>query len=402
MAATEPLLAILSSSLSERVHVPLILERLKSEKVVPALVGALQRETDPEVRWSIRWALQRLPKSAGAAGAVLAAIRAGSLSVDGLIGHFLAMASPKSVEVADLLLRALQSEKTLDREKLAEAVGCLRIAHKRACEGLKQAALTDRHGQVRAEAAKALVCAKFPVRIMLAHAKQIAEHGDDEAVGGLLELLDHGNTPNMPGLARSLLPILENPSYWRRQKVLSALNRMKPRNRDVERAILRRIDDEHTSVRREAARYPFQCLSADEVVPPLVRALRDENARIYAWWNLSGGPGRRSPSRAPLEVLLPVAEQLLRSPGDIVVNDVCGWMKGQGQVAVAILPRLLQVMDDPSPKSRFAKIEALLSLDPLQAPAALKALEPLLTHELDAVRDEASKVRQRILDTESG
>src|SRR5262249_48543342 len=183
---------------------------------------------------------------------------------------------------------------------------------------------------------------------------------------------------------------------------LSALNRMKPRNRDVERAILRRIDDEHTSVRREAARYPFQCLSADEVVPPLVRALRDENARIYAWWNLSGGPGRRSPSRAPLEVLLPVAEQLPRRPGDMFVNDVCGWMKGQGQAAVAILPRLLQVMDDPSPKSRFAKIEALLSLDALQAPAALKALEPLLTHELDAVRDEASKVRQRILDTESG
>jgi HEAT repeat protein len=402
-AALDPLLTLLKSDAPERRHVPAILERMRSEKVVPALVDALRRETDPDLRWSIHWALQRVPKSASAAAAVLAAVRSDELSVDGIIGQFLALACPKSIDVLDVLLPHLQSSGTRDRQKLAEAVGYLKAAPQRVCDGLVQTALTDPDGPVRAAAAKALVCAKqIPAKIMLPGARLIAERGDDEALRGLLELLDHGNTPVLRGLARSLLPTLERPNYWLREKAVSALARMEPKDADVERAVLRRLDDEQTTVRREAAKYPFERLPADEVCPPLVRALRDENAEIWAWWNLRGGPGQRAAPRAPLEVLLPAAEQLLRSPGNLTVNDVCGWLKTQGPAVAAAVPRLLQVIDDPSPKSRFAKIEALLSIAPSQTAAALKALEPLLSHELDAVREAATEMRRRILDTEKG
>jgi hypothetical protein len=36
-------------------------------------------------------------------------------------------------------------------------------------------------------------------------------------------------------------------------------------------------------------------------------------------------------------------------------------------------------------------------VDPAQKPAALRALEPLLAHELDAVRTHAAKMREEIL-----
>jgi HEAT repeat protein len=145
-------------------------------------------------------------------------------------------------------------------------------------------------------------------------------------------------------------------------------------------------------VRREAAQYPFKRLPVEEVCPPLLRALRDESAKVYAWWSLK--------DRASFDVLLTAAGELLRSPGDLTVNDVCAWLKKQGPAAAAVVPRLLTVLDDPSPKSRFAKIDALLAVGPSQTPAALRALEPLLSHELDAVRAEAAKVRGRILDLE--
>jgi hypothetical protein len=104
--------------------------------------------------------------------------------------------------------------------------------------------------------------------------------------------------------------------------------------------------------------------------------------------------------RASSDVLLRAAGELLHSPGDMTVNDVCGWLTEQGPAAVAIMPRLLTVLDDPSPRSRFAKIEALLALDPSQTLVALRALEPLLTHELDAVRAQAAKVRRLLLDSD--
>jgi hypothetical protein len=130
------------------------------------------------------------------------------------------------------------------------------------------------------------------------------------------------------------------------------------------------------------------------VCPPLLRALRDENTGILAWWSLK--------ERAPVDVLLAAAEELLRGSRDTPVNDVCTWLKTQGPAARALVPSLLAVLDDPSPGTRFAKIEALLALDPSQASAALRALEPLLSHELDAVRAEAAKVRDRILGSAKG
>lgn len=138
----------------------------------------------------------------------------------------------------------------------------------------------------------------------------------------------------------------------------------------------------------QQTRYPFRRPPAEEVCPPLQRALRDEHVEIWAWWNLKG--------RDSLDILLPAAGELLRSPGDMTVNDVCGWLTKHGPAAAAIVPRILAVLDDPSPRSRFAKIEALLALDPSQTPAALGALEPLLRHELNAVRAEAAKVRGKI------
>jgi HEAT repeat protein len=395
--ALEPLIAILNSDDASRHCVPGRLARIPSDRVLPALLEALARETDPEVRRSIGWALQRLPKPARVAAAMLAARREGTLSVDGAVGQPLVLMAgklpgDKRQEVAAVVLEALRSPSTPppDRAKLAEAAAGLTVAPEEVADTLVQTALADPDGQVRFAAAKALACAKVPVKVLLSRAKQVAERGDDDALGGLLEMLEYGNTPRMPGLARSLLPALEHPNYWRRQKAVSALARMQAKDPEVERAVLRRLDDEQTTVRREAAKYPFKRLPPGEVCPPLLRALGDENAEIWAWWNLK--------DRAPLDVLLPAAAGLLRSPGNLTVNEICGWLTKLGPAAAAVVPQLLAVLDDPSPKSRFVKIEALLALDPSQTPAALRALEPLLTHELDAVRSHAAAVRRTILD----
>jgi hypothetical protein len=51
----------------------------------------------------------------------------------------------------------------------------------------------------------------------------------------------------------------------------------------------------------------------------------------------------------------------------------------------------------PAKNGETPHIKALPAVDPSQKPAALPALEPLLTHELDAGRAHAAKVRQMIL-----
>jgi hypothetical protein len=201
----------------------------------------------------------------------------------------------------------------------------------------------------------------------------------------------------MPGLARSLLPCLDHPNYWRRKKTVAALIRMAARNAEVERAVLRKLDDEHACVRDEATKYLFKCLPAEEVVPRLLKALREATPSIYAWWNLKGlGPHGGYKARAATEELLPIAGQLLGSQTGLFVTDICDWLKEQGPAAAAIVPHLLTLLDDPSPRARFAKIEALLAVDPTQTSAALRALEPLRTHELDAVRQQAAKMRDQI------
>jgi hypothetical protein len=127
------------------------------------------------------------------------------------------------------------------------------------------------------------------------------------------------------------------------------------------------------------------------VIPVLLRTLHDEHAQLYAWWNLE--------RFAPLDVLLKVAAELLTSRAYLTAEVVCTWLTKQGSAAKPIVSRLLETIDEPSPKLRFAKIEALLAVDPSKAPAALRALEPLFEHELDGVRAEAAKVKQKILDS---
>ena len=130
----------------------------------------------------------------------------------------------------------------------------------------------------------------------------------------------------------------------------------------------------------------------------MLKALRAATPSIYAWWNLKGlGQHSEYKARASVDVLLLIAEQLLCSQTGLFLNDICIWLKQQGPAAMAIVPRLLTLLDDPSPKSRFAKIDALLAVDPSEIPAALRALEPMLTHELDAVRAHAAKMREKIL-----
>jgi HEAT repeat protein len=424
--ALEQLVAILNSDDPNRQYVPGRLARVPSDRALPVLVEVLARETDAEARRAISWALQKVPGPDRVVSAILAAHREGKLTVDGAVGQALVLTARRLLpepsfgeeddlldedlggqalrgserpvsdaqlqEVAVVVLGALRSSRSepADREKLAEAAGWLPVAPEQVADALLETALADPNGPVRSAAANALACMKAPVEVILPRAKQIAERGDDHALSGLLKLLDHGNTPKMPGLARSLLRALEHPNHWRRQKAVSALVRMDAGDREVERAVVRRLDDEHTTVRREAARYSFRRLPAEEVCPALLRALRDESAEIWAWWSLK--------ERAPLDVLLPAAGELLRSPGELTVNDVCGWLAQQGPAAAAIVPRLLEVLDDPSPRSRFAGIEALLAVAPSQTSAALEALGPLLSHELDAVRAEATRVRGRILE----
>lgn len=101
-------------------------------------------------------------------------------------------------------------------------------------------------------------------------------------------------------------------------------------------------------------------------------------------------------ARAPREVLLAVAGELLGSQTGLFATDVCDWLKEQGLAASGLSSRLVAPLDDSSPKTRFDKIEALLAVDPSQTAAALRVLEPLLTHELDAVREHAAKVRDAI------
>ena len=168
---------------------------------------------------------------------------------------------------------------------------------------------------------------------------------------------------------------------------------------EVERAVLRKLDDEHPAVRSEATKYGFRRIPAGEVVPRLLKALREASPSIYAWWNLKGlGPHGGYKVCASADVLLPIAEHLLCSQTGLFVTNICDWLKEQGPAAAAIVPRLLTLLDDPSPKARFAKIEALLAVDPSQTASALRALEPMLTHELDAVRAHAAKMREKILD----
>jgi HEAT repeat protein len=403
--AVDQLIALLNSDDPGRQYVPGRLARVPSDRVLPAFLDSLSRETDPDVRRAIGWALQKLPDPARVVEAMLQAVRGGKLTVDGAVGQPLVLIArelpgEKLQEVAAVVLEALQSPRTTsaDREKLAEAAGWLTVEAEQVADALMQMALTDPDGRVRARAAKALACSKLPVDVLLPRAIQVAERGDDAALDGFLELLDHGNTPEMPGLARSLLPSLDHPNYWRRQKTVSALARMAADDAEVERAVLRKLDDEHTTVRYEATKYGFWCLPAEEVIPRLLEALREATPSIYAWWNLKG-LGRHSgyKARASTDELLPIAEHLLCSQTGLFASDICDWLKAQGPAAVAIVPRLLTLLDDPSPKSRFAKIEALLAVDSSQTPAALRALEPLLTHELDAVRDHAAKVREKIL-----
>ena len=89
----------------------------------------------------------------------------------------------------------------------------------------------------------------------------------------------------------------------------------------------------------------------------------------------------------------------MRASGNAALSKAARDAAGDGVLradAAAIVPRLVTLLDDPSPNSRFAKIEALLAVDPSQTPAVLRALEPMLTHELDAVRAQAAKLREKL------
>jgi HEAT repeat protein len=404
--AAERLIALLNSDDPCRRYVPDRLARIRSGRILPVFLDSLSRETDPDVRRAIGWALQKLPDPAGVVEATLKAVRGGKLALDGAVGQALVLIArelpgEKLREVAAVVLEALQSPHPTpaDREELAEAAGWLTVEADRVADALTRMALTDPDERVRAGAANALACSKVPVDVLLPRAIRVAERGDDAALDGLLKLLDHGNTPEMPGLARSLLPSLDHPNHWRRQKTVSALARMAANDAEVERAVLRKLDDEHPAVRSEATKYGFRRIPAGEVVPRLLKALREASPSIYAWWNLKGlGPHGGYKVCASADVLLPIAEHLLCSQTGLFVTNICDWLKEQGPAAAAIVPRLLTLLDDPSPKARFAKIEALLAVDPSQTASALRALEPMLTHELDAVRAHAAKMREKILD----
>jgi HEAT repeat protein len=402
--AVDLLLAMLNSDDPGRQHVPGRLARVPSGRILPAFLEALSRETDPDVRRAIGWGLQKLPHPVKVVDAMLRAVREGKLAVDGPVGQPLVLIARELptellLEVASVVLGALRSPRTTatDREQLAEAAGWLTVEPEQVADALMQMALADPDARVRAGAANALACSKVPVEVLLPRAIQVAERGDDAALDGLLKLLDHGNTPEMPGLARSLLPSLDHPSYWRRQKTVSALARMAADDTEVERAVLRKLDDEHATVRYEATKYGFKRLPNEEIVPPLLKALRERTPSIYAWWSLRGFGWRGgAKARASTAVLLPIAEHLIGSETGLFLTDICDWLKEQGPAAAAISPYLVKLLDDPSPKSRFAKIEALLALDPSQSAAALQALDPMLTHELDAVRVHAAKMRDKI------
>ncbi|MFO0877933.1 MAG: HEAT repeat domain-containing protein [Gemmataceae bacterium] len=402
--ALAPLLALLNSNDPHRGNAASRLARIASERVLPAFLEALSRETDPEVRQAIGWGLQKLPQQAKVVDALVQAVQQDKLMVDGPVGQALVLMAQKlpkerMVEVAPLVLDALRSPRTkmADRKKLAEVAGWLTVQPEQVADTLVQIALTDPAAELRSAAANALVCSAVPVEILLPRAIQIAQHGDDAAQDGLLMSLDLGNSKTMPGLAQALLPSLDHPSYWRRKKTLSALIRMAADDIEVERAVLRKLSDEHPTVQDEAVKYEFKRLPNEEVVPELVKTLTEGTPSLYAWWNLRGfGRRDRASARASLDVLLPIAGRLLASESGLFITDICDWLKKQGQAAGAIAPHLASTLDDPSPKSRFARIEALLAVDPSQTATALRALEPMFVHELDSVREHAAKMRDSI------
>ncbi len=391
--ALEPLLKILKSDDPNRRLVPRRLACIPSERVRAALVESLCSDPDPELREAISWAVEGLSQPAKTIALLLAAYREDQLKIDGAVARILArlarVVHEDDAEVAaKLLLNAPPLDSSNDRMETASALGDLEVLPIQVSDTLLQMALDDLDGEVRSAAANALVCAKISIELILPRATQIADRNDDEAMQGLLRLLDHGNTPRMPGLAQSLLPGLKHPDDRRRQKTISALARMQAEDPAVERAVLDCLKDESLGVRGEVAKYGFCCLTAEEVCPPLLAALHDKNSKYWVWRNLL--------YRAPIEVLLRAADIVLRGDDDFTTGVVCGWLEEQGSLASAIVPTLQAVLDDPSPKYRFAKLKALLAIDPTQTTIALRVLEPLLQHELDAVRKEACALCERM------
>lgn len=402
--ALEPLLTLLMSEHPARALVPHRLVRVKSDRVLPAMLEVFATEKDAEVRTALGWAIQKLPNPSKVVVGILAELRAQRTKLDEVLANTLVLlartaSQEQQREVAQVVLDALQQHGTTapTRAKLAEAIGWLTIEPTRVADTLLHLALRDDEAFVRATAANALACSRIPVADLLPRVVQIAEQGDDAAVEGLLRLLDHGNTPEMPDLARSLLPLLQHANYERRMKTLAALTRMAANDEEVERAVLRAFDDPHTSVRDQAIRYDFKILPNEVVLPALLKALQQDEPSGYAWWSLIGfGPHGDIQPRAPLGTLLSVAMELLAKQNGLFVSTICDWLKEQGEHAKSVVPALIAQLESPSAKDRVAKIEALLAIDPTQHAVALKALEPLVNHELDCVRDYVAQLRERI------
>ena len=377
LAALEPLLTLLGSDAPHRHAAPAILARIRSDRVLPAFLESLRRESDPEVRTALRWALDRLPKSSHAAEAILAAHHDESLLIDGHVAQFLALAQRKSKKVAETLVAVLskspRDEATVaNRCSLVEAIGCLSAAPGLTSAALIETALTDPDTKVRWAAAKAFACAPVPVELVVAGCRRIAESRDESAVGGMLELLDHGNTPTMPDLAPSLLYLLNHPDHFCREKTIKALAKFHADNAEVERAVLGRLGDESGGVVYSAAQYPYRVLPGSEVVPPLVKLAPKLGMGI--WHNLV--------ERASLKDLLPVVDSWLATFDDWQLRSLCDWVAEQGPRAAILTPTLLKRLEDPQPANRFSIIQALIAVDRSEVRSALQAIEPLLGHEL--------------------
>src|SRR5262249_21275693 len=151
---------------------------------------------------------------------------------------------------------------------------------------------------VRWAAAKAFACAPLPVDMVTAGCNEIAASRDEAAIGGMLELLDHGNTPDMPDLAPALLFLLDHPDHHRREKTVRSLAKFRAPNADVERAVLKRLDDESDGVVYNATQYPYQVVPASEVVPRLLALAPRLGFSI--WLSVM--------DRAPFEDLLQLAQ----------------------------------------------------------------------------------------------
>ena len=123
-----------------------------------------------------------------------------------------------------------------------------------------------------------------------------------------------------------------------------------------------------------------------EVVPALLQVAPELGFGV--WFTLK--------DLASLDELLPIVDEWLKTAADWQLESLCKWAVDQRDKAAALVQTLLNRLADARPATRFAIIDALVAVDPSRASEAIRAIEPLLDHEIESVRQKATELRARI------